>query len=363
MNEKLWWISRHLEHYHFNSNRARALKRDIQQWTTRPTEEQEQTGDQLAQRFDALFCNNPFLEQNGLVQQSDREEGSRAGALVGDITGASADAYFALDNQHYTLRPKVSGRRDPSCYYLDEKAAEQLLKQQQQAAQRELDRYDQFCTDCKERNQKKYSYILSKTVSPEGKGTKKSPTALSALFCLLYYVITVMTLYHGGMFLKAFGLKSDRTVQLLGLPASYLVIAVMALMLLVGLAWIKTMGNTIVKGIYRAYYCRLRFSQYQNRVEYSRMQAKSIQIDEWFRRYGDAINQARAAFQAEPDALPVRDTTRTMLAGTPGRTVGEDLLDAGAPWEKYKTTGEVAVQGTLVLLVLMLLGVLVLTQL
>jgi hypothetical protein len=52
-----------------------------------------------------------------------------------------------------------------------------------------------------------------------------------------------------------------------------------------------------------------------------------------------------------------------MLAGTPGRTVGEDLLDAGAPWEKYKTTGEVAVQGTLVLLVLMLLGVLVLTQL
>ncbi|MCD8144609.1 MAG: hypothetical protein LUD79_04640 [Oscillospiraceae bacterium] len=83
MTTQLSFIASNLDHYHFNTDEARALKREIQHWTTLPMNEQNAYAAEhrLLSRFQRMFVNNPYLEQKGLVWNA-------------DITGAAADAYF-----------------------------------------------------------------------------------------------------------------------------------------------------------------------------------------------------------------------------------------------------------------------------
>jgi hypothetical protein len=356
MNETLWWISRHLDDYHFNSDRARSLKREIQQWTTGSRQEQEETGDKLLRRFRTLFANNPFLEQNGLVGDGRQESGSFAEeqGLSGEITGASADAYF-LGDQHFTLRPTVSGRKDPKCFYLNEEAEQSLAARQKRGVQLQRERYEELCNESIARVSKQYDYILGRAVTLPKGGVRKNPTVPGAILCALYDLVLVLLIVKWVPYLTAFGDKIGMAYFWDEKLNRYLLIFTLV-MLVVGLVRLKPMVNTMVKGVYRFVY-RRKFKQYQTKVQKSRDRVKSLPVEQWFQQYHEAVAKTRALFQKEPEALPIQDATRDLLKKQPGKTLLGDVLTMDPPWSKYSKNGEQGLSAGFVMLLLTVAGV------
>jgi hypothetical protein len=358
MNETLWWISRHLDDYHFNSDRARALKREIQQWTTQSRQEQEETGDKLLRRFRTLFANNPFLEQNGLVGDGRQESGSFAEeqGWSGEITGASADAYF-LGDQHFTLRPTVSGRKDPKCFYLNEEAEQSLTARQKREVQNQRERYEGLCNESIARVSKQYDYILGRSVTLPKGGVRKNPTVPGAILCALYDLMLVLLIVKWIPYLIAFGAKVGMA-ELWTDTLQRRMLIVSLVMLVIGLVRLKTMVNVMVKGVYRFVY-RRKFKQYQIRVQKSRDRVENLPVDQWFQQYHEAISKTRALFQKEPEALPIQDATHSLLKKQPGKTLLGDVLTMDAPWSKYKKEGERGLTAGVIMLILTVLGYLI----
>jgi hypothetical protein len=92
-------------------------------------------------------------------------------------------------------------------------------------------------------------------------------------------------------------------------------------------------------------------------VQKSRDRVKNLPVDQWFQQYREAISQTRALFRKEPEALPVRDTTRDILKKQPGKTLLGDVLTMDPPWSKYNRQGEVGLTAGFVMFILTAAGI------
>ncbi len=343
MNDTLLWISRHLDLYHFHTDRARELKRDIDAWSCLPRREQEETAAALLKRFEAAFSNNPYVEQRGLVPDG-RCSGKPGFELPGEITGASAQAYFdgspGGGGRHYVLSPSYAFPDTAGSAYYGGSEARSFLLTQQKNAELALDAFAQLSRERLKAAEEHFRFILSPTALRSGK-PGASPSLYHALAVLAFLCSFLSFLIRSVQVLARVGFHSGIVLE--QLPMSLSLTSAILVCFLASLSYLlinlDRILPSLLKGPCRTWFC-YRFQKYRKQVDADRDASRVPAPSVWFREYSDAIDRAAAAFQDSPGAFAEADATKTLLPEPPKNTRVGNLLPPPEPWEKYRRDGE-----------------------
>lgn len=351
MYDTLLYAATHLDNYHFHTDEARALKRELQLWTTLPSEEQEAVAEdsRLLERFRALFPNNPFLEQKVFVPAPGMDDGvSRA------ITGAGAEGYFDAQGNCLTLHPKGTQQGDDAAVYLSDEAISAFTKVQCGAVEQAQRQFAAQSDRALGQKEQQFSHILRKTTAKAGK-TRKSPTLLGVAVCLCLYLKTVHYIFATCHLPQLFRLYGK---ELFSREDFRPILISAAVFLLAALICIPRCWNTITKGLYRAVIVS-RF----NKARAEQKNVKQRVLNElkpavWFEQYAKALRQDRDLLASKPDAFPAQLQTAALLK-QPRLTLQGNRFFPKQPWKRYSSTGE---QQALVLPVLLIAAMFVVPE-
>ena len=334
MYETLLYIATHLDHYHFHTDRARLLKRELQQWTTLPHEKQEEAAQEqrLLQRFRLLFANNPFLERKVCVANCAEKDASRS-----EITGAAAEGYFDTHGKCLTFRPKSSQQGGGAAEVLTDEAISKFVQAKRCEAESAQTLFVEESKAAVQNKKAQFDYILRKSSSISGKKVK-SPTLLAVIIILIFYAVAVKYVFfecHLIYAIQTFG------TEILSLPSYYRSMLLVAMVvLLVAVVRLPMYVNMIIKGVYRAA-VRWRFHRAETK---QKSMEKKVQNEwkpaEWFERYGQALQQDRSLIESTCDVPLDRLQTTAILREKQELILFDDSLFPKRPWKRYKAEGE-----------------------
>lgn len=347
MNQTLWWIATHLDNYHFNTDRARRLKRNIQVWTTLSEPEQETQERLLLRQFSQLFANNPWLEQNKLVtdERVDAQTLSSGVSLpvrCGEITGASTDAYF-IKGKHWMLKPPARDVNGADSGFLSEEVQEAFLQAMKADALAYQSHFTEQVDEILQNKKNSYGFILFKNYKLDGE-SRRSPGLFSAVVCLLYLLAGCrLWLMTWKMFTMKQQVKVNIPLPFFSLfPAKPILVISSLVFLIVLFLYGKVLFNNIVKGFYRTAYL-LYIKRMEQKVNALKSRVHALESAVFFQRLKKSMEESRKVFCQETIPVGEQDKTRGLLKTTYTRTLVGDLGAIKPPWEKYSRNGEVQI--------------------
>ena len=338
MSEKLAFIASNLDCYHFRTDGARALKREIQAWSVLPKAEQPAAArnQKLQERFDSMFANNPFLEWHGFVPEA-------------EITGAAAEAYYfpGEDGECCSLLPEAQPPESRGTELTDRRA-EELKKQWLSVGTEEHMQLDadwpeagmRMLSAVRDHTLARFEHVLRKTSPCKELGktpsevlerTLHSPGILAAVLCILFYILTAQRLQW--LFQS---LLLDRAA-LAAQPLTAVVTLVSLAVAVSGFCDLMAV-KTVVFGVYRSL-TALRLKAYGSRMKKKAKSAvERIDPAEWCSSFLKMARRDSETLSRCPDTPPGKLENRRCLAApqkTVAKLAGADLT----PWALYPRNG------------------------
>ena len=333
MQGALQYIAAHLDYYSFNTDEARKLKRDIQQWTVLPAEEQAKAAEKqnLLLRFRNMFTNNPFLEQKGFV--SDKYTRT---AYPGDITGAAAEGYFDVENTCLTLREKGTQQGDCAAQYLTDGMISSFVQRKSGEAISAVDQLVDAGGIVMERKRSQFAHILNSSNKADDK-VRHNPSLISAAVTVFFYAMAVHYIFFRWRIVDF--VRNYITRIEIVTTDMWVILAVCVAVLIFAIFRIRTNLNMLIKGPYRAF-IRLRFRIAEKRqIKLLRGSASELNPKKWYENYAGALKRDREQLKNNPD-LPLRELRSSAMLNKPGPTIYLNSLFPKNPWRRFNPLGE-----------------------
>lgn len=333
MYETLRYLATHLDCYRFHSDKAREWKRDLERWSTLSLPEQKDAEQILVlfHRFQSMFANDPFLEQNGFL--STEQNGTDYPA---DITGRTAEAYFTADWRPLTLHPKGTRQGDAQAvFYSDaqllqlsrgwkEKGKEAALKTAKQLATRFQAQKGAF------------SHILQKNFLEHGK-KRHSPNLLDLAAALVFHALCAGYLIHDwylSEFLSRYGLRVSEAGQWELLRAGK-----QAAVLLFFLVLLPASVDLVRKAVYRLHML-WKFQGKEARLNRLVLFLQDTdRAQNWRDTFVEQIKKDRASVAEGTELCLAKQASYAMLLH-PRPSLADRVSMSDQPWSKYRKPGE-----------------------
>lgn len=333
MYETLLYIATHLDYYVFHTDRARALKRELERWSTLPLAEQKDVGrvTHLINQFKSMFSNNPFLEQNGFLSGTHHPTEHPA-----DITGLSAEAYFTEDWKPQTFHPKGTQQGDAQAQFYSDKQLQTFSwccrKEGEEAAQKTVAQATAGLQSLKEC----FSHILCKSFHVNG-SKYHSLNLLDIVVALLFHSVCAYYLVHGWFlseFLVRYGLRFSDASQWELLRAGQ-----QAAVLLFSLILLPGSIHLIVKAVYRLRMIRA-FQEKEAKLKLLKTSLEDAErAEQWRAAFAEQIRKDRDAIAKEPGLCLANQASHAMLLH-PQPPWADLIRLSDKPWRKYRKPGE-----------------------
>lgn len=348
MQGALQYIATHLDYYSFNTDEARKLKRDIQQWTVLPAQEQAEAAEKqnLLPRFRSMFANNPFLEQKGFVSDENTKT-----AYPGGVTGIAAEGFFDVENTCLTLREKGTQQGDESASYLTDGMISSFTQRKSGEAVSAVEQIFEVGGSVVDQKRAQFAHVLNAYNKADDKVVRHNPSLISAAITVCFYVMAVYCVFIQWQMVEF--VRDYITRIHMVTTEMWIIFGISVAALLLGILRFRTNLNMVIKGPYRAY-IRLRFRIAQKRqVKLLRKTVLELNPVKWYESYAEALKWDREQLKINP-SLPLRQLRSSAMLNKPGPTIYLNSLFPKKPWSQFKPVGEDRKLGLMILMMIVM---------
>lgn len=327
MDEKLLYISTHLNYYSFNSDEARELKREIEHWTVLTNAEQEEYAEKrkLLQRFDSMFDNNPFIEQKmGCFELPDYSCGITAKCVEG----------YSFSKGFISLHNKGTQQGDKKLVYSSERVVSAFIIEKSKEAKDAINSLSISYKTNLSSKKSEFQHILKEKMNVSG-SMIGSPSILSSVLIVAFYIVCFWFVFF----------KVNLPIALLHiasinqLPYSRICAIVYAVALIViAVLNYKKDFVSFVKGIYRSVIIAAFMIQDEKQKRLELTIKNDLKVEDWYNQLQKNILSDRNAL-TDSD-VPYLTLASSKLLKTTGIQKKKYTNFKWKPWEEYSAKGE-----------------------